>query len=160
MESGRNVVRTPGYQFDDACAPPLSPETTPSERKLELAVLFTSVESTVAAMQRAESLLRGLDGHIHLIEVQIVPRQLPLEKPPISLDFTKRRLLAIADESNVETSVCVFLCRIPFETLKSVLKPGAAVVLGCRTKWWPTWERKLAGKLRRAGYEVMLVESS
>jgi hypothetical protein len=160
MRSGQNTLPVSGCRLDEIFTPPVPPEPSAPERKLEVAVLFTSVEPTIAAMRRAESLVVGLNGHISLIDVQIVPRQLPLENPTVSLEFSRQRLLAIADKVNVETSAFVFLCRQPFETLQSVLRPGSVVLLGGRKRLWQTWEKKLSSKLRAAGYDAIMVKTA
>jgi hypothetical protein len=108
------------------------------------------------SMHRAAALVTGLNGHISLLDLQTVPHQLPLDHPPVSLDFAKHRLVAIANASSVETTACVYLCRCPVEALMSVLKAGSLIVIGCRNRWWPTWETKLARKLQHAGYEIVL----
>jgi len=59
----------------------------------------------------------------------------------------------------VETSVHIYLCRDRFETLASVLSPRSIVVLGGRKRWWPTREKSLASKLRKAGHEVVFKET-
>ena len=129
------------------------------DRRLQIAVLFTSVESTIAALHRAVALLKGLDGRILLIEVQAVPYPLPLNRPPVSLDFTKQRLLEIAAESDVDVAVHLYLCRFRWETIARILKPGAVIVIGCQKKWWPSWEKKIARKLQRVGYQTIPVEA-
>lgn len=108
------------------------------------------------SMHRAAALVTGLNGHISLLDLQTVPRQLPLDHPPVSIDFVKRRLVAIADASSVETAAYVYLCRCPVEALMSALKAGSLIVIGYRKRWWPTWETKLARKLQRAGYQIVL----
>jgi hypothetical protein len=80
MRSGQNTLPVLGSRLEEIFRPPVPPEPSAPERKLEVAVLFTSVEPTIAAMRRAESLVAGLNGHISLIDVQIVPRQLPLQQ--------------------------------------------------------------------------------
>jgi hypothetical protein len=76
----------------------------------------------------------------------------------VLLDFNKRRLINIASESPVETTVHLYLCRWRLETLASVLKPGSVVVIGGRKRWWPTWEKSLARKLQTAGFIVIFLE--
>lgn len=134
--------------------------TAASDGKLEISVLFTSLQSTIAAVHRAAALLKGLDGRISLIEAQAIPYPLPLDTPPVALDFTRQRLLTIAAESELEIAVFVYLCRFRLETLSRVLKPGSVIVIGCRRKWWPSWEKKLARRLQRAGYQAIVVEAA
>jgi hypothetical protein len=89
---------------------------------------------------------------------QPVPYPLPLESPPVLLDWNERRFRVIASESPVETTVRIYLCRDRLETLASVLNSGSIVVLGARKKWWPTAEARLARSLRKAGHEVIVAE--
>jgi hypothetical protein len=65
----------------------------------------------------------------------------------------------IAGESRVETIVQVCLCRDGRQTLEDLLRPHSLVVLGGRKHWWPTRESAMARRLRRAGHEVILIET-
>ncbi|HTW63922.1 MAG TPA: hypothetical protein VME17_04860 [Bryobacteraceae bacterium] len=129
-----------------------------AESKLEISVVFSSLEGTLAALKEAGSLASALGGRITLIVPQVVPYPLPLTSPPVLVDFNERRLRVIAGGCRVETRVTVYLCRDAFSTLKSVLKPHSMVVIGSRKRWWPTPEKRLAARLRRAGYEIVLTE--
>jgi hypothetical protein len=137
---------------------PARPFTEETGSKLNISVVFTSVDTTLAALKEAGSLASSLGGRITLIVPQIVPYPLPLARPPVLVDFNERRLRVIASDCRVETSVSVYLCRNPLETLKSVLKPHSLVVVGSRKRWWPTAEKRLAAQLRRAGHEVVVTE--
>jgi hypothetical protein len=147
-----------GKQSHDTTLPASPPGTNESDRELEITVIFTSAEATVAAIDRAGALLNGLNGRISLVAAQSVPYPLPLERPPVLLDFNKRRLIEIASESPVKTTVHLYLCRWRMETLASVLKPGSVVVIGGRKRWWLTWERSLARKLECSGFPVIFLE--
>jgi hypothetical protein len=125
---------------------------------LNISVVFTSVNATLGALKEAASLASNLGGRITLLVPQIVPYPLPLADPPVLSDFSERRLRVIASNCRVETSVSVYLCRDPVETLKCVLKPHSLVVVGSRKRWWPTAEKRLARKLRSAGHEVVVTE--
>lgn len=132
-------------------------ETT--ESKLDIAVVFTSVESTLGALKRAGALANRLSSRITLVVPQVVPYPLPLTSPPILVDFNERRFRLIAGQSRVETTVRVYLCRDRLETLGSVLRQHSLVVVGGRKRrWWPTAEETLAKSLRRAGHEVIFSE--
>ncbi len=145
-----------------APARPFAEEASP---KLNVSVVFTSVDATLAALKEAGRLLgeqaNSLGGHITLIVPQIVPYPLPLTKPSMPVDFNERRLRVIAikgRKGRVETRICIYLCRDPLETLMSVLKPHSLVVVGSCKRWWPTKEKRLAAKLRKAGHEVIVTE--
>ena len=129
------------------------------DNELNIAVLFTSVESTLAALKEAATLANQLSARIRLIVPQIVPYPLSLETPPVQLEFSKSRFRVMASESGVETSVQIVLCRDRFTALKSALQPGSIVVLGGPKRWWPTESQMLARRLRRAGYEVIFKET-
>jgi len=137
-------------------AQPISEET---DRQLNIAVVFTSVESTLTALKEAGNLANSLSARITLVVPQVVPQPLPLETPPVLVEFNENRFRVMASESPVETSVQIYLCRDRFETLASVLKSGSIVVLGGRKRWWPTKEQTLARQLRRVGYEVLFKET-
>ncbi len=137
---------------------PAQPQRKPAEARLDISVVFTSVEMTMAALRKAGALAAGLGARITIIVAQIVPYPLPLTSPPVLLDFSERRFRTIASGSPVETSVRLYLCRDEWETLSLALKPGSLVVVGGRRRWWPTREGRLAGKLRSAGHQVVLAE--
>jgi hypothetical protein len=126
--------------------------------RLGVVVVSTSVEGTVHALRKAGALASRLSARISLVVPQVVPYPLPLTSPPVLLDFSERRFRAIAAESPVETTVRLYLCRDQMETLAAVLEPHSLIVLGARKRWWPTQEKRLARKLRRAGHEVILEE--
>jgi hypothetical protein len=141
-----------------AALEPGSPGTDQGEGKLEIGVLFTSAKATLAAIDAAAALMKGLDGRLSLIAAQTVPYPLPLYQPPVSLTFNRQRLLEVAAHSPVEVSVHLCVCRSRSATLLSLLRPGSMLLIGARKTWWPTWERKLAKELRRDGLDVVLLE--
>jgi hypothetical protein len=138
---------------------PARPIGKEADQKLNIAVVFTSMEPTLAALKEAGKLANSLGARIKLVVPQTVPYPLPLETPPVLVEFNEHRFRVIASESSVETTVHIYLCRDPFETLVNVLNPGSLVVLGGQKRWWPTREKRLASKLRRAGHEVVLKET-
>lgn len=130
-----------------------------TDKRLNIAVVFTSGESTLAALKEAGNLANSLSARITLVVPQVVPYPQPLETPPVLVEFNKNRFRVMASESPVETSVQIYLCRDRSETLTSVLNPGSIVVVGGRKRWWPTKDEVLARQLRRAGYEVLFKET-
>lgn len=127
--------------------------------KLNIAVIFTSIESTLSALRRAGNLASRLHACITLIVPQVVPYPLPINRPAIPRDFTERRFRVIAGESPISTTVHVHLCRDRMEALRAVLRPHSLVVIGGRRTWWPTSEKRLARQLRRSGHEVVFAEA-
>jgi hypothetical protein len=138
---------------------PTQPVGEEADQKLDIAVVFTSVESTLAALKEAGTLANSLGARIKLVVPQVVPYPLPLETPPVLVEFNEKRFWVMARQSPVETSVQIYLCRDQFETLSSILEPGAIVVLAGQKRWWPGREKSLANKLRKAGHEVVFKET-
>jgi hypothetical protein len=135
------------------------PTVEKDDAKLNISVIFTSAESTLAALKRAGTLAGNLGARVMLLVPQVVPYPLPLESPPVLLDWNERRFHAIAKASPVETVVRLYLCRDSLETLMDALNPRSLVVIGSRKQRWRfTRERKLARELRRAGHQVILTE--
>ena len=130
--------------------------TEEPDRRLNISVVFTSVEATLAALTEAGALASSLAARITLLVLQVVPYPLPLDSPPVLVEFNEKRFRVIASESPVETSVHIYLCRDEIQTVTSVLSPGSIVVLGGPKRWWwPTRDEALARGLRRAGHEVI-----
>lgn len=126
---------------------------------LAVAVVFTSVDATVEALRTAGALANRLNARIDLLVPQIVPYHLPISSPPVLLDFTEKRFRVMASESPVETTVHIYLCRDRLEALIQVLRPNSLVVIGDGKSWWRTAENRMAKQLRRAGHEVIMVET-
>jgi hypothetical protein len=137
----------------------LPPAAGESESRLNLDVVFTSVEPTLAALKRAGALASRLNARITLVVPQIVPYPLLLKTPPVLIEFNERRFRIIASQCPAAVTVRIYLCRDPAETLAGVLNPDSVVVLGGRRRWWPTAEKRLARKLRRMGHEVIFTET-
>jgi hypothetical protein len=138
---------------------PTRPIGEEADQKLNIAVVFTSVESTLAAVKEAGNLANSLGAKITLVVPQVVPYPLPLETPPVLVEFNEHRFRVLASESPVETSVQVYLCRDRLEMLLRTLSPNSLVVIGGRKKWWPTNEKLTARRLRKAGHKVLFIET-
>ena len=82
-----------------------------ADQKLNIAVVFTSGDATLAALREAGKLASSLGARIKLVVPQVVPYPLPLESPPVLVEFNEKRFRVIASESPVETSVHIYLCR-------------------------------------------------
>jgi len=134
---------------------PVRKERESANADLHISVVFTSVASTLAALRRAGTMAENLSARITLLVPQVVPFPLPLQSPPVLLDWNERRFRVIANETPVVTTVQIYLCRDRVEALRTVLRPHSIVVVGGRRRWWPTAESRLARYLRQQGHEVI-----
>jgi hypothetical protein len=158
VEGSYSMSRAEERILNPAAGRPPSTARLDADWKLNIAVVFTAVESTLAALKHAGVLASNLGACISLLVPQVVPYPLPLNNSPVSPSFNERRFRVIAGQSRVETRVAVYLCRDRMEILKAVLKPHSLVVVGGRRTWLPTSEKRLAAGLRRAGHEVIFSE--
>ena len=60
-----------------------------AESSLNISVIFTAVEATLAALKQAGILASNLGGRISLVVAQVIPYPLPLNKPLAAPDFTE-----------------------------------------------------------------------
>ena len=75
------------------------PETLATEKadsRLNISVVFTAIDSTLAALKQAGVMAGSLGARITLVVPQVVPYPLPLTSPPVLLDFSERRFRVIA----------------------------------------------------------------
>jgi hypothetical protein len=154
----KDVLLGQGKLLVPFASPPDAPAEGSGERRFEISVVFTSLEATTESMRIASGLAKGLNAHISLIATQVVPYPLPLDHPQVSREFCEWSLRELANDSPVDTTVFLYLCRDRLATLGAVLKRGAIVIICGRTKWWPTRERRLAGEIHRLGHEVIFAE--
>jgi hypothetical protein len=159
MAQQKNMMPVFEKRLAAATGSPISRPAGKSGHRLDVAVVFTSAAATVLALKKAGTLAESLGARIALLVPQIVPFPLPLESPPILIDFSENRFREIAAESRVETTVQIYLCRDRLETLKAVLAPHSLVIIGGRKCWWPTRDKVLVRRLRRAGHQVVFAET-
>lgn len=132
-----------------------------SAEPFEVNVIFTTCEATAAAVKASESLAHGLAERIRLRAGIVVPLQLPLDQPLVSVEFFEKVLQEVAGEpgtDGLERSIHLYVCRDWVDTLLEVLKPNSVAVMGLRRRWYPTAESRLARVLRKKGIRVLLVD--
>jgi hypothetical protein len=126
--------------------------------RLPVFVVFTSMNRTLKALEKASQLAKPLQTGITVLVVQEVHYSLPLDEPPVPFEFVIRHFEEMAGRLPENTQISAYVCREPMQALKRVLKHNCPVVMGVRKRWWPTREERLARKLRRTGYDVILVK--
>jgi hypothetical protein len=150
-EQGFRDAKVLGYSSSLASAAP----TAGPDAGLEVNVIFTTTEGTLAALKAAARLTTYLNARIRLIMLQAVPHRLPLERPPVSIEFTVQRICDLASAAGVESDALLVLCRDERRTLIEFLKSKSLVLLGGRKLLWPTREQRLAGLLKQHGHDVI-----
>ena len=129
------------------------------ESELEIKIIFTDTEGTLAALKLAGDLACNLAARVNLLVLQAVPLSFPLTSPPISIPFTEQCLLELAyrgAQGPLETAIHLYLCRDKQQVLSRVLMPKSLVIIGGKKHWWPTKESKLARMHRSQGHQVVL----
>jgi hypothetical protein len=138
-----------------------APPSMRSEPELAVFVLFTSIDRTLKALEKAREIAGPLGADIEVVAVQAVPFPLQLDTPLVPMKHIVRHLQEkIADlPYGSKTRVSLYLCRDPIIALKRILNPVFPVVICMRERWWPTRDQRLARKLRRKGYDVVFVKT-
>jgi len=152
-----HIDRSSMELLERSMPPGRAAENNPSN-ELEINVIFTDHQGTLSALRTAGVLAHQLQAHINLLVPRFVPYAFPLASPPVSIQFTERRLLDLARrgaQGSVVISVQLYLCRDRRLCLLEALKPQSLVVVGGRARWWPTKETKLARMLQFAGHHVI-----
>ena len=98
--------------------------------KININVIFTSVDATIAALKTAGTLAQDLNARITFLVPVVVPYSLQLTRPPVPVDFQEKRFREIASECAAEIHVQLYMCRDPLQTLKTVLRPHSLVIVG------------------------------
>jgi hypothetical protein len=152
------TARVPGILiFEEDKEPKL--QTASPGLSLSVSVIFTSMNWTLKALEKALQLANRLHTGIEILVLQVVPFALPLDKPPVQVEIFAKGLEEIASRFPGKTQISVYLCRDRGEALKRILNRNYPVVMGFRKRWWPSRDERLARELRRGGYDVQLVET-
>lgn len=121
-------------------------------------VIFTDSAGTRAALSAAVKLGRGLDLHLLLLAARRVPYPLPLDEPPVSVEFTEEAMYRLVSGLDAEIAIQILLCREPEDALRGALGPEALVVIGTGKRWWRSPYRKLARRLKADGSRLVLID--
>jgi hypothetical protein len=165
MENNRSSLLACRTTLYEAPFRPASPAESDAPEQLEITVLFTDIRHTLEALRSAGQLAQGLHSRIRLLVPQVVPYPLPLDSPPVMLEFAEHHFRVIATKQAagnrlIDTRVEIYLCRDVDEMLDQALKPKSMIVVGGAKRFWFTSEKRLARRLRRKGHEVIFVPSS
>jgi hypothetical protein len=128
--------------------------------RLEVNVVFTDPQATALALRTATALAAELDACIRLRATIIVPLQLPIDEPPISIPFMQSvlsELISRLEPHDLDVTAHLYLSRDRTKTFLEVLEPNSVVVVAARKRPWPTPESRFAKRLRRQGHRVLFI---
>jgi hypothetical protein len=142
----------------------INSETKPggisTQLQLPVFILFTSMDRTLKALEKASQLAQSLHKSIEILVIQTVPFALPLEAPPVSNEFLMNRLEEMANRFPIRIKISAYLCRDPVVALKRILNRNCRIVMGVpKTRWRLTRDHKLVRKLSHTGFDVIAVET-
>lgn len=126
---------------------------------LSIAVLFTHLDGTMAALKAAAIFSRRLDVLIRLIVLEVVPYPLSLSESPRSELFWRRLLTRLTSVVHVQASIEIYLCRDRRQALRQLFNRSTVFVLGGRKRAWRSPEQRLARWLQDQGHTVLFIAS-
>jgi hypothetical protein len=130
----------------------------PVENGIQIAVVFTDAPGGFAAMQLAESLAQHLGAHLRLIMPYEVHYSLPLEAPPVMVEYLEAQLKELVERTGTTVEAQVCLCRDKRSALNQLLPPNSLIVVGGKRRWWPTPAQKLVQTLQADQHHVIFAK--
>jgi hypothetical protein len=136
----------------------LDPRSSPGPH---LTVLGTTEEGTLAALRASSAIGQNLNARITLLKIETLPRHYPVDRCPAHADSLERSATQLVRESGLRpenVSVQVWLCRDEKKCLRRALDSHSVIMIGTKSRWWPTRERKLQKWLSKLGHYVIPVQ--
>jgi hypothetical protein len=134
-------------------------ETARDTDSAEIVVLYTGPDLTPCALRAAANLTKGLNFHVVLIAVHIVPFPAQLEALAVMEEHLRAELSKVAEESDLPVTARIAFARDLAEALRQCVRPESLVVIASRKHWWRTWPEQWARELARNGFRTALVQS-
>jgi hypothetical protein len=132
-------------------------EPVPDTDSSEIVVLYTGPDLTPRALQAAASLTKGLNFHLVLIAVHIVPFPVQLEPLAAMEEHLQAELSKAAEKSDLPVTARIAFARDLSEAFRQCVRPDSLVVIASRKRWWRTRPEKWARELARNGFRTALV---
>jgi len=119
---------------------------------------YTHPSITREALAATAALTGGLSARVVLAAIHVVPFPADLHFPELVRIHLEARLAELAAESPAPVEPVVVLARSEEEGIACIAPRGATVIIGSRKSLWPTWERRLARRLKRCGHPVAVID--
>jgi hypothetical protein len=126
-----------------------------------ISVIYTNIEGTLAALDAAVRLSRGLEAQIVLIVAEEIAPCYSLDHPPAATAFFHNVCKAILAELQLDENAIrleIHFCRRQIKCFETVLRPRSIVMLGTGHHFWRRREKKLAHTLNALGHDALLVQ--
>ena len=131
--------------------------TTSGADSAQIVVLYTGPEMTKQALRAAASLIKGLDFHVVLLAVHIVPYPLQLRALSIMEEHLQSELYSAVQGSALPIEARIAFARDLSEAFRQCVGQESLVVIGTRKRWWRTRPEKQARELARSGFRTALL---
>ena len=124
--------------------------------KLEINVIYTDCEATLAAIRYSARLATSFQARIRILLLAIVPYPLTLDECPVCEANHRRLLSSVADAMRIETVAEIVRCR-EYADLNCTMPPHSIAVVGGRRRWWRRWSvgNRLERALNAGGHKVI-----
>ena len=123
----------------------------------EIVVLHTGPALTLRALQAAANLTKGLNFHLVLLAVHIVPYRLQLGPLSIMEKHLERELQAAAGGTSLPVVARIAFARDIGEAFRQCVRPNSLIVIGSRKRWWRTSPERWARELAADGFRSALI---
>jgi hypothetical protein len=156
-----NTKQIPGPHFEGSRGEDGNSPLPDAGPALCVTVIATTEEGTTAALNAARWLATDLDARITLLKKEAAPIRLPLDRPPVSLEFTINQQHSLVRRSSArekDVEIQIRLCRDCASGLQRLLRRRALVVIGGKRHWWLSGEERLERALRRLGHHVIFID--
>src|SRR5262249_39190746 len=123
-------------------------------------VIATTFAGTRGAITAAILLAKGMDARLVVIVPRIVSYAVELDSPVESTAFFVKRYRDLIERAGGAAEIEVCLCRAIDDVVVKVAGAGSRVVIGGPVgRWLTSPEERFAGRLTRAGCQVLFVAS-
>jgi hypothetical protein len=132
--------------------------------RTRITVVYTTIEGTLAALEAALPLSKGLNASVTLLIAEEMPSYFPLGDAPVVREVLERLCHAIFQELNLAedaVGLMICFCHRQSECLRAELEPNSLVVLGERRRHrWLHRERRLEHMLRDYGHDPLVIPAA